>query len=97
MEFNIGQSIASETPHPMSIHYLVPFNYLLVPEFILLEGICPISIEELLQIIKRIREMALDGEVIRVRHKRIAYRERWESLERGTLDGHISRYSRRKY
>lgn len=77
MEFNIGESQNSETPHPMSIHYLVLPNYLLVPDFVLLEDISPSSLEELLQIIKGISEMALDGEVIGVGQKRIAHRDRW--------------------
>lgn len=45
----------------MSIHYLVLPNYLLVPEFVLLEDISPSSLEELLQIVKGISEMALEG------------------------------------
>lgn len=77
MEFNIGESQNSETPHPMSIHYLVLPNYLLVPDFVLLEDISPSSLEELLQIIKGISEMALDGEAIGVGQKRIAHRDRW--------------------
>ncbi len=77
MEFNIGQSLASETPHPMSIHYLVLPNYLLVPDFVLLEDISPSSLDELLQIIKGISEMALEGDVIGVGRNRIAHRDRW--------------------
>ena len=77
MEFNIGESQNSETPHPMSIHYLVLPNYLLVPDFVLLEDISPSSLEELLQIIKGISEMGLDGEPIGVGQKRIAHRDRW--------------------
>lgn len=61
----------------MSIHYLVLPNYLLVPDFVLLEDISPSSLEELLQIIKGISEMALEGEVIGVGRNRIAYRDRW--------------------
>lgn len=77
MEFNIGESQNSDTPHPMSIHYLVLPNYLLVPDFVLLEDISPSSLEELLQIVKGISEMALDGEAIGVGQKRIAHRDRW--------------------
>lgn len=77
MEFNIGQSIASETPHPMSIHYLVLPNYLLIPDFVLLEDISPSSLDELLQIVKGISEMALEGDVMGVGRNRIAHRDRW--------------------
>jgi hypothetical protein len=48
MEFNIGSSANQETPHPMSIHYLVIPDLLLVPEFVLLEDISPSSVEKLL-------------------------------------------------
>lgn len=54
MEFNIGNSSNQETPHPMSIHYLVLPDLLLVPEFVLLEDISPSSVDELLDIIKGI-------------------------------------------
>jgi hypothetical protein len=37
MEFNIAQSINEDTPHPMSLHYLVMPNRLLFPDFKLLE------------------------------------------------------------
>ena len=53
MEFNIGSNSSAnqETPHPMSIHYLVIPDLLLVPEFVLLEDISPSSVEELLDIL----------------------------------------------
>ena len=78
MEFNIGGSANQETPHPLSIHYLVIPDLLLVPEFVLLEDISPSSVEELLEIIKGICEMALDGGIsLGVGRARIAYRDRW--------------------
>ena len=45
MEFNIGQSVNSDMPHPMSIHYLVMPHLLLIPDFVLLEEISPSSLE----------------------------------------------------
>jgi hypothetical protein len=44
MDFNIAESQAGETPHPMSIHYLVLPNYLLFPDFTLLEDLSPSSL-----------------------------------------------------
>ena len=36
MDFNIAYSLNSDTPHPLSIHYLALPNYLLFPSFELL-------------------------------------------------------------
>ena len=36
MQFYLGQSLTEAAPHPMSIHYLIPPNLLLISEFTLL-------------------------------------------------------------
>jgi hypothetical protein len=61
MDFNIAQSHSDAQPHPMSLHYLVVPEILLVPDFTLLEDISPSSLTELLEIIKGIAEMAIEG------------------------------------
>ena len=77
MDFNIAESQTRETPHPMSIHYLVLPHYLLFPDFTLLEDMNPSSLPDLLSIIAGISEMALEGGHVGFGHNRIAYKDRW--------------------
>lgn len=48
MEFYLGESKAGEHPEPHSLHYLIPPEVLVVPEFTLLEEANPKSIEDLI-------------------------------------------------
>lgn len=77
MQFFLGESFTQEAPHPMSLHYLVPPNVLIISEFTLLEEINPNSFDSLLQIISGISEMALGGGSIGFGYNRIAYAGRW--------------------
>lgn len=77
MDFNIATSQTSDTPHPMSIHYLVMPNHLLFPDFTLLEDISPSSLPDLLSIIKGVNEMLLEGGPVGIGYNRIAYNDRW--------------------
>ena len=52
-------------------------NYLLFPDFLLLEDISPDSLENLLSIISGISEMAIEGGCIGVGYNRLAYKDRW--------------------
>lgn len=61
----------------MSLHYLIPPNLLVISEFTLLEDINPSSLDNLLQIISGISEMALNGGDIGIGYGRIAYAGRW--------------------
>jgi hypothetical protein len=77
MQFYLGESVTQTAPHPMSLHYLVEPNLLLISEFTLLEDICPSSLDILLQIISSISEMALNGGNLGIGYGRIAYAGRW--------------------
>lgn len=61
----------------MSIHYLVIPNYLLFPDFTLLEDLSPTSLNDLLSMIAGICEMAIEGGPVGFGHNRIAYKDRW--------------------
>lgn len=50
---------------------------LLFPDFVLLEDINPASIDDLLEIIKGVSEMAAEGGELGVGYQRIGYRSRW--------------------
>lgn len=54
MQFYLGESVTKEVPHPMSLHYLVPPNLLVISEFNLLENINPSSLDNLLHIMSGI-------------------------------------------
>lgn len=77
MQFYLGESLTQTAPHPMSLHYLVPPNLLVISEFTLLEDINPSSFDNLIQIISGIAEMALNGGDLGVGYGRIAYAGRW--------------------
>ena len=100
MDFNIAESQTCETPHPMSIHYLVLPNYLLFPDFTLLEELSPTSLNDLLSMIAGICEMTIEGGSVGFGYNRIAYKDRWgvvgeltpdwayrQVLEEGIIDG----------
>jgi hypothetical protein len=61
----------------MSLHYLVKPNLLLFPNFTLLEDICPQDYNDLLSIIKGISEMVIEGGVVGIGYRRVAYNARW--------------------
>ncbi len=61
----------------MSIHYLVLPNYILFPDFTLLEHITPGSLPDLLSIIKGVSEMVIEGGPVGIGHNRLAYKDRW--------------------
>ena len=77
MDFNIAESHTEETPHPASIHYLVLPEYLIFPDFTLLEDLCPANLTDLLSIISGISEMALHNGPLGIAHGRIGYNMRW--------------------
>ena len=81
MDFNVAFSQNGETPHPRSIHYLVQPNYIIFPDFVLLEDISPASLPHLLSIIQGVCEMGVEGEEagrhIGVGYNRIGHKDRW--------------------
>lgn len=77
MQFFISESQTGQEPHPMSLHYFVPPNLLIISEFTLLEQINPTSLDNLLQIIAGISEMVYNGGIAGIGYNRIAYAGRW--------------------
>ena len=85
MQFFLGASQNRASPHPKALHYLVPPNLLVISEFKLLEDICPSSLEELLQIISGVCEMAMENPA-GIGYNRIAYAGRWGVVGEKTSD-----------
>lgn len=77
MQFYISESQTGLEPHPMSLHYFVPPNLLIISEYKLLEDVNPSSLDQLLQIISGICEMTSNGGIAGVGYQRIAYAGRW--------------------
>ncbi len=48
MEFYIAQASSKSNPSPYAIHYLVPPNLLVIPQFTLLEDATPEDLDGLL-------------------------------------------------
>jgi hypothetical protein len=76
MEFYLGEAQTNASPPLSAIHYLVPPNLLVIPQFTLLEDTKPDSLDALLEIIASVSELCRNGEVGMGR-ERIAFAGKW--------------------
>jgi hypothetical protein len=76
MEFMLGEAREGKTPPLGSLHYLVPPNLLVVPEFTLLENANPIEVDDLINIIVGVAELCRDCDV-GVGRGRIGFAGKW--------------------
>lgn len=79
MEFYLGESKSGLQPEPASLHYLVPPEILVIPEFTLLEETCPKSLDELLEIMEGVAELCQRA-VVGVAHNRLAHAGKWGTV-----------------
>lgn len=76
MEFMLGEAHSDTTPPLGSLHYLVPPNLLVVPEFRLLEDSQPDTVDDLADILVGVAELCRDCDV-GVGRKRLGYSNKW--------------------
>lgn len=76
MQFFLGESQVSAAPPLLALHYFLPPNLLVIPEFELLEDTKPESLDALLEIMIGVAELCREGEVGMGR-QRIGYAGKW--------------------
>ena len=78
---NVAHTQTGMEPRQDSVHYFIPPDALIFPNFTLLEDHCPDSLENLLDIILSICEMAMKSEgYIGMGKQRVAYFGRWGTV-----------------
>jgi hypothetical protein len=76
MEFMLSEAREGKIPPLGSLHYLVPPNLLVVPEFTLLEDTNPIEVDDLIDIIVGVAELCRDCDA-GIGRGRIGFAGKW--------------------